>query len=232
MNRSNPTRVGFTLIELLVVIAIITVLAAMLMPVLSKARLSARLTVVHSDLRQVELAIEMYVQDRPFEAVQFPPARFGCSLGSRHGHMPPELTEKGYLESMRPDPFDENGHTYRYDHPGWGYGNGLVPSIRSLWVPDAFPDDDGSGRTWSDERASPVKAAVWSVGPGGTLALPYVNYDILHYPVRPSHWYPAEPEITWYDASWTAHTETRPGIVCHVRTDKGWLRSGMWSTER
>ncbi len=57
------TRNGFTLIELLVVIAIIAVLAAILFPVLGRARASARRTQCISNLRQLGLALEMYASD-------------------------------------------------------------------------------------------------------------------------------------------------------------------------
>jgi len=69
-------RKGFTLIELLVVIAIIAILAAMLFPVFARARESARKIQCLANVKNIALAVQMYLTDYD----RFPPSEHRAEI--------------------------------------------------------------------------------------------------------------------------------------------------------
>lgn len=123
MNVPRLGRRAFTLIELLVVIAIISVLAAILLPVFSSARESARTTVCSSNMRQLGMAMRLYLHD--YDEVWFPVQSVGGN--------PPmtTLTQPwiGYDNSNAPYYGDIRKPAVKAPHPG-----ALGPYVKSLQI--------------------------------------------------------------------------------------------------
>jgi len=82
----SPMIRAFTLIELLVVIAVIAILAALLMPALGKARESGRATACISNLRQIGLSLQLYVQDNN----RYLPAMYDSASAPTNGQPSPD----------------------------------------------------------------------------------------------------------------------------------------------
>jgi prepilin-type N-terminal cleavage/methylation domain-containing protein/prepilin-type processing-associated H-X9-DG protein len=106
-------RRGFTLIELLVVIAIIGILAAMVFPVFARARESARKAVCLSNVKNIALAVQMYLADN-------------------NDTMPPDETRPEVLEFFQRCPGEGEE-----EWPGWREEN-ANPYLRHVVILDEY----------------------------------------------------------------------------------------------
>ena len=123
----NQRNRGFTLIELLVVIAIIAILAAILFPVFARAREKARMASCQSNLKEIGLAIHMYVQDYD-ERLLF--QRYGATGYHWYEVIYPYLKNNQILTC----PSKSNqavGYGYSWSYLG-SYGGGPSPNPASL----------------------------------------------------------------------------------------------------
>jgi prepilin-type N-terminal cleavage/methylation domain-containing protein len=203
---------GFTLIELLVVISIISLLIGILLPVVSRARLQAKVTVVNAELRQIGLALDMYMMGNENK---YPPTRKDCSMGWEDHQLPPELVKGGYLPPPKPgsgmfagieDRFNRI-NTYKYWSVGELFQNGkFMPSKKaSFYVPEGFPvreDTIDKDIIYDDPANSPVTWVIYSQGPK------FDAWEMTqqHGPV---------PKRVWYD------TKKRKGIIVRMCLKNG-----------
>ena len=116
---------AFTLIELLVVIAIVAVLAALLLPALSRAKASARRTDCMSNLRQISLGTHLYAVDNS-DTLPAAPNVTGGLLETNHAAIFYKRLMKNYVglhgaSSPQDKLFACPADSFYYDFPSLAY---------------------------------------------------------------------------------------------------------------
>ena len=201
---------AFTLIELLVVVVIIALLMGILLPVMGRVRLQAKIVTVNAELREIGMALEAYSLENDDN---YPPTRVDCMLGGHFYQLPLELVESKYLPVPGEDTFMSTGiedrfnrgYTYKYRTVGTLIYNRTVEikNGASLWIPDGFPDNEKEeGDNYDNLKESPVSWVLYSEGPRFDLD----RMKEFKYPV---------PTNTWYDP------QTQQGVIIRMRLMNG-----------
>jgi len=125
-------RFGFTLIELLAVIATIAILAALLLPVLTKAKIKAQQTKCISNLHQLGLAWAMYYGDSAGELAESYPTNNPDVWVQGDMTVAAQATNTALIEAGKLYPYDRSIPLYHCPgDKGVQIGTQLVPSVRS-----------------------------------------------------------------------------------------------------
>lgn len=150
---------GFTLIELLVVIAIIGVLASIVLASLATARRKSRDARRITDLKQIQLALELYFDG--FGNGQYPQAEANCpaGFGTYNGlnrAAPDGLVNNGYIPSIPTDPL----RTGTPGEPCYPYATPTAAAgTRTTYHIGASFEDEDNPALASDRDCNSVTAA-------------------------------------------------------------------------
>ncbi len=131
-SRHLDQRRGFTLLELLAVIATIAILAALLLPILAKAKIKAQRTQCLSNLRQLQLAWAMYKDDNNGSLVESYPVNNPLVWVQGDMTNPQQAGDTNLIRQGKLYPYNQNVMIYHCPTDQGVMINGnRVPTVRS-----------------------------------------------------------------------------------------------------
>jgi len=168
----HPTRPGrgFTLIELLVVIAIIALLLAVLMPSLRKARSITKRVVCAHNLKQISLAVELYLDgnDNTYPCAEDPlPAGYWLWMGRGwRGFVEPYLG--GNIDPNNPSVLfcpEDRVAQEKYESTSYSY------SLAFYHSPEQIDDMNSPGDTYTNPQPSIPQRSLNVAKPSGKILI-------------------------------------------------------------
>jgi prepilin-type N-terminal cleavage/methylation domain-containing protein/prepilin-type processing-associated H-X9-DG protein len=172
--------VGFTLIELLVVIAIISLLMAILIPVLHRAREQGKDVICRNNLRQIGLGANLYAEDWD----QYVP-RGSAGVTAWYVLFMPFLAQKPVgndyrtVDIYRCPSYPKKEQTVCYVINGWEFANRNDQTGKETWTPSRLTkctrrpetlylvdNEDGSWRSIIRSATDPdiYRCDIWNPG--------------------------------------------------------------------
>jgi len=212
-----PCRPGFTLIELLVVIAIISILAAMLLPAFSAAKIRAQGASDMNNTKQLATATIMYAGDNQDKT---PPNMDGIGSPYSAGESPQTpCWVAGVLSLGTGSDFDNTNTAMLVDHTAYPYGAYLGSYIGKNYKTYKCPADQSVyriyGQTYPRVRSYSMNTYIGNPaesGTGGTAT-------------SPKNVAPYSPFTTLS----SVHSPSRTFVVLDERPDS--INDGVFSTD-
>lgn len=172
MSRINRSKSGFTLTELLVVLGVIGILSALVFPAITKAVAAGRSATCTSNLHQLQLAYQMYLDDHDGRFFPWRADTAGGTLwyfgletggggeGSRHldksrARLAPYFSHCGGIEVCPALPYNESYFKQKFELASYGYG-------LNAYLISGTPQNKKAGITRIEQVDIPSETIAWA----------------------------------------------------------------------